>query len=262
MSGLVRKLKDGWVDQSVWGSSSKRTRCSEAPAGAICSVQAHELNKLLEKKLNSATLKSSSKVKFHLRYSPSLSLHPSHPHKYHITLTHSNQRLRNTNCRSSLPLSAHLFDLFFPCHLIISISSHCLSPSLLPSLSYSHLSLLTSRPSSLPSLSQASNGQSADYSYSLPSTPVVSHREPRVLPGGEGGGSVNSRSLKNIPHRRPSLFKVSCCQLSWYHTFSSPVISRCRFVPGSPPALTLSVEIFRSLKHSLVTGFLSEPRFR
>uniref|UniRef100_A0A667Z5F9 ArfGAP with GTPase domain, ankyrin repeat and PH domain 2 n=1 Tax=Myripristis murdjan TaxID=586833 RepID=A0A667Z5F9_9TELE len=133
----------------------------------------------------------------------------------------------NTNCRSSLPLSAHLFDLFFPCHLIISISSHCLSPSLLPSHSYSHLSLLTSRPSSLPSLSQASNGQSADYSYSLPSTPVVGHRELRVVPGGEGGGSVNSRSLKNIPHRRPSLFKVSCCQLSRYHTFSSPVISRC-----------------------------------
>ncbi|XP_029912160.1 arf-GAP with GTPase, ANK repeat and PH domain-containing protein 2 isoform X1 [Myripristis murdjan] len=54
---------------------------------------------------------------------------------------------------------------------------------------------------------QASNGQSADYSYSLPSTPVVGHRELRVVPGGEGGGSVNSRSLKNIPHRRPSLFK-------------------------------------------------------
>uniref|UniRef100_A0A667YX74 ArfGAP with GTPase domain, ankyrin repeat and PH domain 2 n=1 Tax=Myripristis murdjan TaxID=586833 RepID=A0A667YX74_9TELE len=71
---------------------------------------------------------------------------------------------------------------------------------------------------------QASNGQSADYSYSLPSTPVVGHRELRVVPGGEGGGSVNSRSLKNIPHRRPSLFKVSCCQLSRYHTFSSPSI--------------------------------------
>ncbi|KAM4610734.1 arf-GAP with GTPase, ANK repeat and PH domain-containing protein 2 [Polymixia lowei] len=54
---------------------------------------------------------------------------------------------------------------------------------------------------------QATNGQSGDYSYSLPSTPVVAHRELRVVPGGEGGGSVNSRSLKNIPSRRPSLFK-------------------------------------------------------
>uniref|UniRef100_UPI003AAAD497 arf-GAP with GTPase, ANK repeat and PH domain-containing protein 2 isoform X1 n=1 Tax=Centroberyx gerrardi TaxID=166262 RepID=UPI003AAAD497 len=54
---------------------------------------------------------------------------------------------------------------------------------------------------------QASNGQSSDYPYSLPSTPVVGHRELRVAAGGEGGGSVNSRSLKNIPHRRPSLFK-------------------------------------------------------
>ncbi|KAF7668055.1 hypothetical protein LDENG_00034910 [Lucifuga dentata] len=54
---------------------------------------------------------------------------------------------------------------------------------------------------------QASNGPCSDYAYSLPSTPVVTHRELRVAAGGEGGGSVNSRSLKNIPHRRPSLFK-------------------------------------------------------
>ncbi|KAM3872594.1 arf-GAP with GTPase, ANK repeat and PH domain-containing protein 2 [Diretmus argenteus] len=54
---------------------------------------------------------------------------------------------------------------------------------------------------------QASNGQGSNYSCSLPSTPVVSHRELRVVAGGEGGGSINSRSLKNIPHRRPSLFK-------------------------------------------------------
>ncbi|XP_076022785.1 arf-GAP with GTPase, ANK repeat and PH domain-containing protein 2 isoform X2 [Genypterus blacodes] len=54
---------------------------------------------------------------------------------------------------------------------------------------------------------QASNGPSGDYAYSLPSTPVVAHRELRVAVGGEGGGSVNSRSLRNIPHRRPSLFK-------------------------------------------------------
>uniref|UniRef100_A0A8D3B840 ArfGAP with GTPase domain, ankyrin repeat and PH domain 2 n=1 Tax=Scophthalmus maximus TaxID=52904 RepID=A0A8D3B840_SCOMX len=55
---------------------------------------------------------------------------------------------------------------------------------------------------------QASNGPSCGYAYSLPSTPVVGHRELRVAQG-EGGGSVNSRVLKSIP-RRPSLFKVSC----------------------------------------------------
>ncbi|CAL8326193.1 unnamed protein product [Merluccius merluccius] len=55
--------------------------------------------------------------------------------------------------------------------------------------------------------SQVINGQGSD-PYSLPSTPVVGHRELRLGVGGEGaGGSVNSRSLKNIPHRRPSLFK-------------------------------------------------------
>ncbi|XP_034551780.1 arf-GAP with GTPase, ANK repeat and PH domain-containing protein 2 isoform X2 [Notolabrus celidotus] len=52
---------------------------------------------------------------------------------------------------------------------------------------------------------QASNGPSIGYAYSLPSTPVVGHRELRVAQG-EGVSSVNSRSLKNIP-RRPSLFK-------------------------------------------------------
>ncbi|XP_071333537.1 arf-GAP with GTPase, ANK repeat and PH domain-containing protein 2 isoform X2 [Trachinotus anak] len=52
---------------------------------------------------------------------------------------------------------------------------------------------------------QASNGPSSGYAYSLPSTPVVGHRELRVTQG-EGGGSINSRALKNIP-RRPSLFK-------------------------------------------------------
>nr|XP_057908068.1 arf-GAP with GTPase, ANK repeat and PH domain-containing protein 2 isoform X2 [Doryrhamphus excisus] len=50
---------------------------------------------------------------------------------------------------------------------------------------------------------QFSNGLSGGYACSLPSTPVVSHRELRVAHG-EGGGS--SRSLKSIP-RRPSLFK-------------------------------------------------------
>uniref|UniRef100_A0A3P9DN35 ArfGAP with GTPase domain, ankyrin repeat and PH domain 2 n=1 Tax=Maylandia zebra TaxID=106582 RepID=A0A3P9DN35_9CICH len=58
---------------------------------------------------------------------------------------------------------------------------------------------------------QASNGPSIGYAYSLPSTPVVSHRELRVAQG-DGGGSVNARSLKSIP-RRPSLFKVSHLQL-------------------------------------------------
>ncbi|XP_056241554.1 arf-GAP with GTPase, ANK repeat and PH domain-containing protein 2 isoform X3 [Seriola aureovittata] len=52
---------------------------------------------------------------------------------------------------------------------------------------------------------QASNGPSSGYAYSLPSTPVVGHRELRLTQG-EGGGSVNSRALKGIP-RRPSLFK-------------------------------------------------------
>ncbi|XP_031700559.1 arf-GAP with GTPase, ANK repeat and PH domain-containing protein 2 isoform X5 [Anarrhichthys ocellatus] len=52
---------------------------------------------------------------------------------------------------------------------------------------------------------QASNGPSCGYAYSLPSTPVIGHRDLRVAQG-EGGGSVNSRSLKSIP-RRPSLFK-------------------------------------------------------
>ncbi|XP_074499516.1 arf-GAP with GTPase, ANK repeat and PH domain-containing protein 2 isoform X2 [Sebastes fasciatus] len=52
---------------------------------------------------------------------------------------------------------------------------------------------------------QASNGPSIGYAYSLPSTPVIAHRDLRVVQG-EGSGSVNSRSLKGIP-RRPSLFK-------------------------------------------------------
>ncbi|KAM9856360.1 arf-GAP with GTPase, ANK repeat and PH domain-containing protein 2 isoform 2-T2 [Aulostomus maculatus] len=60
-----------------------------------------------------------------------------------------------------------------------------------------------STPGSASFPSQASNGPSSSYAYSLPSTPVVSHRELRVAQV-EGGGSA--RSLKNIP-RRPSLFK-------------------------------------------------------
>ncbi|CAN9515253.1 unnamed protein product [Ophioblennius macclurei] len=58
---------------------------------------------------------------------------------------------------------------------------------------------------------QAINGLSGSYTYSLPSTPVVAHRELRVAHGevgggGGGGGGGSSRSLKNLP-RRPSLFK-------------------------------------------------------
>ncbi|XP_068453430.1 arf-GAP with GTPase, ANK repeat and PH domain-containing protein 2 isoform X3 [Clinocottus analis] len=52
---------------------------------------------------------------------------------------------------------------------------------------------------------QASNGPSCGYAYSLPSTPVIGHRDLRVAQG-EGVGSGNSRSMKSIP-RRPSLFK-------------------------------------------------------
>lgn len=81
----------------------------------------------------------------------------------------------------------------------IFICQHVLSPPML------HLS---SPPCCLHHghTSQASNGLS--YTCSLPSTPVVSHRELRVAQS-EAGGSLTSRSLKNIP-RRPSLFKVSC----------------------------------------------------
>ncbi|KAA8591491.1 hypothetical protein FQN60_002434 [Etheostoma spectabile] len=50
-----------------------------------------------------------------------------------------------------------------------------------------------------------SNGPSCGYAYSLPSTPVIGHRDLRVAQG-EGGGSVPSRPLRGIP-RRPSLFK-------------------------------------------------------
>uniref|UniRef100_A0A3B3DJW9 ArfGAP with GTPase domain, ankyrin repeat and PH domain 2 n=1 Tax=Oryzias melastigma TaxID=30732 RepID=A0A3B3DJW9_ORYME len=59
---------------------------------------------------------------------------------------------------------------------------------------------------------QASNGLGSGYACSLPSTPVVSHRELRVSQV-DGGGSVNSRSLRGIP-RRPSLFKSDRCALN------------------------------------------------
>ncbi|XP_051961684.1 arf-GAP with GTPase, ANK repeat and PH domain-containing protein 2 isoform X3 [Xyrauchen texanus] len=48
---------------------------------------------------------------------------------------------------------------------------------------------------------QASNGaQSSDYPSSLPSTPVISHKDVRGGAGGEGG------SQRNLPRRRTSLF--------------------------------------------------------
>uniref|UniRef100_A0A3B4ZDL7 Arf-GAP with GTPase, ANK repeat and PH domain-containing protein 1-like n=1 Tax=Stegastes partitus TaxID=144197 RepID=A0A3B4ZDL7_9TELE len=56
-----------------------------------------------------------------------------------------------------------------------------------------------------PSRSWAVNGPGSGYAYSLPSTPVVLHRDLRVAQG-EAGGSANLRTLKGIP-RRPSLFK-------------------------------------------------------
>ncbi|XP_058265075.1 arf-GAP with GTPase, ANK repeat and PH domain-containing protein 2 isoform X2 [Hemibagrus wyckioides] len=58
-----------------------------------------------------------------------------------------------------------------------------------------------STPVSAPLLAQASNGgQSSDCSTSLPTTPVISHREIRGVVGGEGG------SQRNVPRRRTSLF--------------------------------------------------------
>ncbi|XP_017342406.1 arf-GAP with GTPase, ANK repeat and PH domain-containing protein 2 isoform X2 [Ictalurus punctatus] len=58
-----------------------------------------------------------------------------------------------------------------------------------------------STPVSAPLLGQASNGgQTSDYSSSLPSTPVISHRDIRGVAGGEGG------SQRNLPRRRTSLF--------------------------------------------------------
>ncbi|XP_077369362.1 arf-GAP with GTPase, ANK repeat and PH domain-containing protein 2 isoform X2 [Festucalex cinctus] len=61
----------------------------------------------------------------------------------------------------------------------------------------------SSTPGSASFPGQVSNGVSGGYACSLPSTPVLAHRELRVAHG-EGAGS--SRSLKSIP-RRPSLFK-------------------------------------------------------
>ncbi|KAI1891089.1 hypothetical protein AGOR_G00160310 [Albula goreensis] len=54
---------------------------------------------------------------------------------------------------------------------------------------------------------QASNGgQSSDYSSSLPSTPVVSHKEMRGVGGGDGGGSATPGTQRSTPRRRTSRF--------------------------------------------------------
>lgn len=82
--------------------------------------------------------------------------------------------------------------------------------------------------SSPPPPPQASNGPSGSYTCSLPSTPVMSHRELRVAQS-EAGGSITSRSLKNIP-RRPSLFKVSRP-----HPPTPPHIPRSASLRRSPP---------------------------
>ncbi len=92
-------------------------------------------------------------------------------------------------------------------------------------------------PDLLTSSSQASNGPSSGYAYSLPSTPVVGHRDLRVAQG-EGGGSINARSLRNIP-RRPSLFKVSRRQLPASRTFFSSLSSLTPISLHSAPCLTL-----------------------
>uniref|UniRef100_A0A4W5P5F1 ArfGAP with GTPase domain, ankyrin repeat and PH domain 2 n=1 Tax=Hucho hucho TaxID=62062 RepID=A0A4W5P5F1_9TELE len=53
------------------------------------------------------------------------------------------------------------------------------------------------------SLSQASNGgQSSDYSSSLPSTPVISHKEIGGAAGGERLGSATPGSVRSAPRRR------------------------------------------------------------
>uniref|UniRef100_A0A4W5RA67 ArfGAP with GTPase domain, ankyrin repeat and PH domain 2 n=1 Tax=Hucho hucho TaxID=62062 RepID=A0A4W5RA67_9TELE len=93
-----------------------------------------------------------------------------------------------------------LFHLICP-HPILSLYSLCHSPSAL-------LSIPRSVPLSS-SPSQASNGGlNSGYPSSLPSTPVISHRELRGGAAVEGGGSITSSgSMRNIPQRRTSLFK-------------------------------------------------------
>ncbi|XP_067096508.1 arf-GAP with GTPase, ANK repeat and PH domain-containing protein 2 isoform X1 [Osmerus mordax] len=69
----------------------------------------------------------------------------------------------------------------------------------------SHSGLSTPGSASFPG--QTINGcQSNDYPSSLPSTPVVGHKDLRGGAGGEGGSGGASGSLRNIPRRRTSLF--------------------------------------------------------
>ena len=150
-----------------------------------------------------SSIKLKCNFRRHLPDRSSLPLNPSQRHEYHIP-----PRSRwSTTEKFMLSIITHFLWICFTS--VSSFSPFSLSPSPFPS----PPSLLASRPldpAVLPpprSSSQASNGQSSGYAYSLPSTPVVAHRDLRVAQG-EGVGSVNSRSLKNIP-RRPSLFKVS-----------------------------------------------------
>lgn len=175
-------------------------------------------------------LESSIKLKCnfrrHLADRSSLPLNPSQ-RATSITFhrVHDDRRLKNSCCRSS---PTFLWICFTS---VSSFSPFSLSPSPFPSPS----PLPTSRPRCPPpprSSSQASNGQSSGYAYSLPSTPVVGHRDLRVAQG-EGVSSVNSRSLKNIP-RRPSLFKVSRCLTPFSLLSSLTTISI-----HSAPSLTL-----------------------
>ncbi|KAG7477413.1 hypothetical protein MATL_G00069250 [Megalops atlanticus] len=54
---------------------------------------------------------------------------------------------------------------------------------------------------------QTSNGgQSSDYSSSLPSTPVVSHKELRGVVAGDGGGSATPGPQRGTPRRKTSRF--------------------------------------------------------
>lgn len=173
-------------------------------------------------------LESSIKLKCnfrrHLADRSSLPLNPSQRHGYRIP-----PRSRwSTTEKFMLSIITHFFvDLFHQCFIFQPILTLSISISIPPS--------PTSWPRCPPpprSSSQASNGQSSGYAYSLPSTPVVGHRDLRVAQG-EGVSSVNSRSLKNIP-RRPSLFKVSRCLAPFSLLSSLTTISI-----HSAPSLTL-----------------------
>ncbi|XP_077428052.1 arf-GAP with GTPase, ANK repeat and PH domain-containing protein 2 isoform X2 [Vanacampus margaritifer] len=109
----------------------------------------------------------------------------------------------------------------------------------------------SSTPGSASFPGQVSNGVSGGYACSLPSTPVLSHRELRVAHG-EGGGS--SRSLKSIP-RRPSLFKVSPLLAVSARCHLTPVvISRHRAL------LVDLLACFEDITHTPAVGFYFQNR--